>query len=132
MGPNFEARVALHLKTSDTASGCQLMCICVLSRSVMFDSVTAWTVAHLAPLTMGLFWQEYWSGLPCLPPGDLPNPGLKRVSPLVPALADRFFTTAPPGKPQNVFILTPKIVTFIVVIIMNHSNRIWQKTKVIT
>ena len=33
-----------------------------------------WTVAHQAPLSMGLFRQEYWSGLPCLLPGDLPDP----------------------------------------------------------
>ena len=40
--------------------------------------------------------QEYWNGLPCSPPGDLPYPGIKSVSP---ALASRFFTTEPPGKP---------------------------------
>ena len=39
---------------------------------------------------------EYWSGLPFLPPGDLPNPG---ITPKSPALAGRFFTTEPPGKP---------------------------------
>ena len=38
--------------------------------------------------------QEYWSGLPCLPPGDLPNPGVKPASLLSPALAGRFFTTS--------------------------------------
>ena len=37
---------------------------------------TPWTVAHQAPLSMGFSRQEYWSGLPCSPPGDLPNPGL--------------------------------------------------------
>ena len=40
--------------------------------------------------------QEYWSRLPFPPPGDLPNPGIERTSP---ALAGRFFTTEPPGKP---------------------------------
>ena len=40
--------------------------------------------------------QEYWSGLPCLPPRDLPDPGIKLMSP---ALAGTFFTTAPQGKP---------------------------------
>ena len=40
--------------------------------------------------------QEYWTGLPCLPPRDLPDPGIK---PMSPALAGRFFTTAPQGKP---------------------------------
>ena len=38
--------------------------------------------------------QEYWSGLPCPPPGDLPDPGIERVSLMSPALAGRFFTTS--------------------------------------
>ena len=38
--------------------------------------VTPWTVAHQAPLSMGFSRQEYWSGLPCPPPGDLPEPGI--------------------------------------------------------
>ena len=42
--------------------------------------VTLWTGAHQAPLSMGLSRQEYWSGLPCLPPGDLPVPGFKPIS----------------------------------------------------
>ena len=37
----------------------------------------AWTVAHQAPLSMGFSRQEYWSGLPCPPPGDLPDPGIE-------------------------------------------------------
>ena len=44
--------------------------------------------------------QEYWTGLPFSPPGDLPNPGIEPVSP---ALAGKFFTIAPPGKPCVVF-----------------------------
>ena len=39
-------------------------------------SATPWTVAHQAPLSMGLFRQEYWSGLPFPPPGDFPDPGM--------------------------------------------------------
>ena len=39
--------------------------------------VSPWIVAHQAPLSMGFFRQDYWSGLPCPPPGDLPNPGIK-------------------------------------------------------
>ena len=38
--------------------------MCALTHSVVSDSVTPWTVAHQAPLSMGLFKQEYWSGLP--------------------------------------------------------------------
>ena len=55
---------------------------------------TLWTVAHQAPLSMGFSRQEYWSGLPCPPPGDLPNPGNELVSLSCPALAGRFSTTS--------------------------------------
>ena len=41
---------------------------------------TPWTVAHQAPLSMEFFRQEYWNGLPCPPPGDLPNPGIVQFS----------------------------------------------------
>ena len=66
--------------------------------------VTPWTVAYQAPLSMGFSRQEYWSGLPCPPPGGLPDPGIKSRSLMSPALADGFFTTEPPGKPSNSFI----------------------------
>ena len=48
---------------------------------------------------MGFFRQEYWHGLPCPSPGDLPKPGIESVSFMSPALAGGFFTTEPPGKP---------------------------------
>ena len=51
------------------------------------------TPRTVSPLYMGLSWQEYWSGLPFLPPGDLPDPGIEHMSPVSPALASRFFTT---------------------------------------
>ena len=44
--------------------------------------------------------QEYWSGLPFPPPGDLPDPGIEPASLMSPALAGGFFTTESPGKPQ--------------------------------
>ena len=68
--------------------------MCVLSCSVMSNSVAAWTVAHQAPLPKGFFHQEYWRGLPCPPPGDLPNPGIKPVFLVSPTLAGKFFTTS--------------------------------------
>ena len=43
--------------------------------------VTLWTVAHQVPLSMGFSRQEYWSGLPFPPPGDLPNLGIEPTSP---------------------------------------------------
>ena len=56
---------------------------------------TPWTAAYQAPPSVGFSRQEYWSGLPFLPPGDLPNPGIELT---FPALAGGFFTTEPPGK----------------------------------
>ena len=55
--------------------------------------------AHQAPLSTGLSRQEYWSRLSFPPPEDLPDPGIKPMSPASPALAGGFFTTEPPGKP---------------------------------
>ena len=49
-------------------------------------SATSWTRAHQAPLSMGFSRQEYWSGLPCPPPGDLPDPGIEPASSVAPAL----------------------------------------------
>ena len=56
------------------------LCCAVLSRSVVRLCDPPWTVAHQAPLSVGFFRQEYWSGLPCPPPGDLPNPGPYNVA----------------------------------------------------
>ena len=47
--------------------------------------VTPWTRARQAPLSMGFSRQEYWSGLPFPPPGDLPDPGIEPVSPALAA-----------------------------------------------
>ena len=58
-------------------------------------------VAHQAPLSMGFFKQEYWSGLPFPPPGALFNPGIESTSPVSPALAGGCFTTDPHGKPSE-------------------------------
>ena len=54
--------------------------------------VTLCTAYHQAPLSMGFSRQEYWSGLLCLPPGDLPDPGIEPMSLMSLALAGRFFT----------------------------------------
>ena len=62
-------------------------CIFVLShfsRVQLF--ATLWTAAHQAPLPMGFSRQEYWRGLPCPPPGDLPDPGIELASPASPSL----------------------------------------------
>ena len=62
----------------------------MLSRVQLF--VIPWTEAHQASPSMGFSRQEYWNGLPCSPPGDLPDPGIEPTSP---ALAGGFFTTEP-------------------------------------
>ena len=69
--------------------------VCMLSH---FGGVrlfaTPWTIAHQSPLSMGFSRQEYWSGLPCPPPGNLLDPGIELASLTSPALASGFFTTA--------------------------------------
>ena len=76
---------------------CESSVTCMLNRSCrvrLFE--TPWTVAHQAPLSMGFFRQEYWSGLLFSPPGD--PLGIEPTSLTSPALAGRFFTRSVPGK----------------------------------
>ena len=72
------------------------MCVPAQLLSLVRFPATPWIVACQAPLTVGLSWQEYWSGLPFPLPGHLPVPGMELASP---ALAGGFFTSEPPGKP---------------------------------
>ena len=72
------------------------VCVCVLNHVRLF--VTPQTVAHQAPLSMGFPRQEYWSRVPCPPPGDLPDSEIEPMSIVSPALAGRSLTTLPPGK----------------------------------
>ena len=70
-------------------------CWCVLSRfSCVRFCATPWTAACQAPLSMGFSRQEYWSGLPCPSPGDLPDPGIKPMSLTSPAVASGFVRTS--------------------------------------
>ena len=68
--------------------------MCVSLKSLQSDSATLWTVACQAPLSMGFSRQEYCSGLPCPPPGNLPDPGIKPASFMSPEVAGGFFTTS--------------------------------------
>ena len=77
--------------------------LCYDVTSVMSDSATLWTIAFLAPLSMGVFRQKYWSGLPIPSPGDLPDPGSKPMSLMSPALAGGSLPLAPPGKSKFIF-----------------------------
>ena len=77
------------------------MCVHTLSHlSCVQLFATLWTVAHQALQSMGFSRQEYWSGLPCSPPEDLPNPGIEPGSPALQAdsLPGRL-----PGKPLSGF-----------------------------
>ena len=61
-----------------------------------------WTVTHWAPLCLGFCRQEYWSGLPCPPQGDLCNAGIKPVTVMSPAWAGQFFATSATWEAQGV------------------------------
>ena len=74
--------------------------VCVLSHfSHVRLFVIPWTVARQIPLSMGFSRQEYWSGLLCFSPGDLPNLGIEPVTPTAPALLVDSLPTEPPRKP---------------------------------
>ena len=73
------------------------MCYAVLSRSVVSDSLRPHGLYQLL-CSWGFSRQEYWSGLPCPPPGDLPNPG---IEPRSPALQADSLLSEPPVKPKN-------------------------------
>ena len=74
-------------------------CVCSVA-SVISDSVRPpWTISQQTLLFMGFSQQEYWSGLPCPSPGDLPNPGIEPTSPMFVALQADSLLSEPPGTP---------------------------------
>ena len=71
--------------------------VCVKSLQsclTLCDPMVLWTVVFRLLCPWGFSRQEYWSGLSCPPPGDLPDPGIKPSSLMSPALASGFFTTS--------------------------------------
>ena len=91
----------------NTGVGCHVLPhnMCVLSHfSLVRLFVTPWTVAYQAPLSMGFSRQEYWRGLPCPPPGHLPNPGIELASLRSSALAGRSFTAHATWEVQYMYI----------------------------
>ena len=74
------------------------MCACLVTKLCPTLFATLWTVALEAPLSIGFPRQEYWSGLPILPPGDLPCPGIELTCPV---LAGRLFTAELPRKHRH-------------------------------
>ena len=92
-------------------------CCCRFSRVRLY--VTPGTVACQAPLSLRFSRQEYWSRLPCPPPGDRPNPGIKPTSLMSPALAGGFFTTSAAWEAQN-----PLLSLFILMLIVMGATLI--------
>ena len=82
----------LSAQFSSVAQSCPALCD-------PMDYSWSQRIVRQAPLSMRFYRQEYWSGLPCPPPRDLPDPEIEPVSLTSPALADGSFTTSPPGSP---------------------------------
>ena len=88
-----------------------IKCVHAKSLQSFLSLCNLWSIAYQAPLSMELSRQEYWSVLPCPPPGDLPEPGTEPTFFMSSALAGGFFTTtvtweAPlQCRPQCFFVL---------------------------
>ena len=111
------------------------MCACVLSCcSPVQLFMTLWTVAHPAPLSMGFSRQDYWNALPCPPPSDLPDPGIKPMSLLSPALSGGFFTDSATWEAIDITLDIPtlrnyssfnsnlKLITYLVFLFSQYGN----------
>ena len=85
--------------------------VIVISRSIMSSSLTPWTVACQSSLSMGLSWQEYWSGLPFPTLGDLPEPRMELH--VAPALAGGLFSTKQSGKPMMYMLMIENNLLFV-------------------
>ena len=84
-------KLAEESKGGEEALGIERVCVVVLGCVQLF--ATLWTLAHRTPLSMRFSRQEYWSGLPFPPLGDLLNSGIEPESLVTPALSRGFFTT---------------------------------------
>ena len=97
----------MHLSAQMTA---ELENHCVCAVLICFGrvslSVAPRTTAHRAPLSMAFSRQEYWSGLPCPPPGDLPGPGTEPTSPVSSALQADSLPLSPQGSPVRIITQT--------------------------
>ena len=79
---------------------------------------TPWTIANQVPLSMGFLREEYWSGLPFPPPGNLPNSGME---PMFPALQADSLPSEPPGKPPGKAVSSQTLKLGINSLTGNHS-----------
>ena len=101
-----------------------VVCCCVCSVVCLFS--TPWILAYQVPLSKGFSRQEYLSGLPFPPPGDLQDSGIEPTSFGSPSLAGRFFTTATPGKLHVVHIL-PQFLKYVKKFFQYSSG--WRREK---
>ena len=90
--PNFTLKNNLFGKWSRNCMCKYNACMPSCFTCILFF-VSLWTVVHQPPRSLGFSRQEYWNGLLCPPPGNLPDPGIEPASPKSPALSGRFFTT---------------------------------------
>ena len=100
-----------------------LGCVVLSHFSLAQLFATPQTAAHQTPLSMGFSRQEYWSGLPCPPPGQLSDPGIELVSLLSPALAGGFFTTSATWEACMKNYHLPEVKTKSVVNAIKHAGQ---------
>ena len=103
------------------------VCACMLSRFSHVLFATLWSIACQALLSMGFSRQEYWSGLPCPPPRDLRDPGIKLLSLMSLALAGRSFTTRAIWEAPYIYIYVTYICNFLLQILFHY--RLLQDTE---
>ena len=130
---------------------CVCVCVCVCIFSCVLNCVRLfWPHGLYNPpmsTSMEFSRQEYWSGLPYIPPGCLPDPGVELASLASPAPAGRFFNTAPPGKPNvcahayiysrlnlrrlhlsfGTIVISQEITGFYFIVLRVHISMSWSK-----
>ena len=128
---------------------CVCVCVCVsfLVCSIVSDSFDPMGYNPPMSTSMEFSRQEYWSGLPYIPPGCLPDPGVELASLASPAPAGRFFNTAPPGKPNvcahayihsrlnlrrlhlsfGTIVISQEITGFYFIVLRVHISMSWSK-----
>ena len=109
---------------------CLSDCVCVISSfSCVRLFATPWTIARQVPLSMGFSKQEYWSELPCHPPGVLPDPGIESVSPASPALQAILYPLSHMGTRLWAYLCSIHFIFFMIIKWVNFykSLSVWYK-----
>ena len=101
------------------------VCACVANCfSCVWLFAALWTVTHQAPLSMGFSRQDYWSGLPCPPPGNLPDPVIKLASLCLLHWQMRSLPLAPAGKPITEQDYVADCVSWVLRITVRLTNKL--------